>query len=81
MTCTEETVTSNYDYTYLYFPEFLEFIGRSAWLKYMDTYQHESWVLTKKIKVVLTEMFKITGDIVLEPPKLREVISDSDDEY
>ena len=38
MTCAQETVTSNVEYTYLYFPEFLEFIGRSAQLKYRYTH-------------------------------------------
>ena len=38
MTVVNENEHANYEYTYLHKPEFLEFIGRLAWLKYFDTY-------------------------------------------
>ena len=40
MTCVEETENGNYEYTYLHLKEFYEFIGRLAWLRYKDTYEH-----------------------------------------
>ena len=53
MTVVLENDVSNFEYTYLHWPEFLEFIGRLAQMKYLETYQHTQWMLTKKITIVL----------------------------
>lgn len=45
MTCVKETENANFEYTYLHMSEFFEFIGRLAWLKYMDTYEDTQWRL------------------------------------
>lgn len=64
MTVANENDDGNYEYTYLHRPEFLEFIGRLAWLKYLDTYLNDSWPLIKKIRVVITVLFSIVGEDV-----------------
>ena len=56
MTVVLETDYANYEYTYLKWPEFLEFIGRLAQQKYLGTYQDAQWPLQKKIEVVLTHL-------------------------
>ena len=38
MTVILETEQSNYEYTYMHWPEFLEFLPRLAWIKYRKTY-------------------------------------------
>ena len=81
MTVVNENEKGNYEYTFLHWPEFLEFLGRLAWLKYIGTHQHDHWPLAKKMKVIierLCELFKLPCK---DPPELREVISESDDEY
>ena len=37
MTVVEETDKGNYEYTFIRWPEFLEFLGRIAWFKYLKT--------------------------------------------
>ena len=39
MTVVEESEDANYEYTYLHWPEFIEFIGRLAQVKYRGKYQ------------------------------------------
>ena len=39
MTVVEEGEDSNYEYTYLHWPEFIEFMGRLAQVKYRGKYQ------------------------------------------
>ena len=41
MTVVDENENSNHEYTYLHWAEFFEFIGRVAWLKYLDQYQND----------------------------------------
>jgi len=41
MTVISENNDANYEYTYIHKPEFIEFIGRLAWVKYEGTYLHE----------------------------------------
>jgi len=81
MTVANENDDANYEYTYIHRPEFLEFIGRLAWLKYKDTYLNDSWSLIKKMKVVMTVLFEMVGLAVQEPPELEMIVSDSDDDY
>lgn len=81
MTVINENDDANYEYTYLQFPEFLEFIGRLAWLKYLKTYQNDTWPLTKKMKIVLLALFKLIHEPVIEPPEMEQNVSDSDDDY
>lgn len=38
MTVINENNDANFEYTYIQKPEFIEFIGRLAWLKYVGTY-------------------------------------------
>ena len=38
MTVVEENEDANYEYTYLHWPEFIEFIGRLAQVKYRGKY-------------------------------------------
>ena len=38
MTVANENVDANFEYTFMHRPEFLEFIGRLAWLKYLNTH-------------------------------------------
>lgn len=82
MTVALEIENSNEEYTFLKWPEFMEFIGRLAQLKYLDAYEATQWTLSRKIGVVLDHLFKlIPNESRLDPPELREVISDSDDDY
>lgn len=81
MTCVEETSQSDYEYTYLKWPEFIEFIPRLAYFKYRNTYQHEAWRLKSKIQPVLDALLAIVGERRIDPPELAEVISESDDDY
>ena len=81
MTVVEEVDFSNFEYTYIHWPEFVEFIGRLALIKYRGTYQDEEWPLEKKIGVILTCVLKLVHEETKWPPELREVISDSDDDY
>ena len=81
MTVINENDDANYEYTYLHLPEFLEFIGRLAWLKYLKTYQNDTWPLIKKMKVVMRALFKLIQEPVIEPPEMEQNVSDSDDDY
>ena len=82
MTVWSETTNGNVEYTFIHWPEFLEFLPRLAWLKYLKTYQHSSWTLYRKTKVLLDDLFKLVANgIVKEPPTMCEDISDSDDDY
>ena len=81
MTVANENDDANYEYTYIHRPEFLEFIGRLAWLKYKDTYLNDSWPLIKKMHVVMTVLFEMVGVKVQEPPELEMCVSESDDDY
>ena len=76
-----ENEMANYEYTYLHWPEFIEFVARLAQLKYQGTPEDEQWPLKKKIGIVLTFLFKIIGERRVNPPDLVEVISESDDDY
>ena len=80
-TVPNENDNANHEYTYLRFEEFIEMIGRIAQLKYLQTEMHSEWNLTQKIKVVLDYMFVLIGDVAVDAPQLREVISESDDDY
>ena len=53
MTLIQECDFANVEYTYLHWPEFLEFIGRLAQVKYHKSYQDDAWSLPKKIGIVL----------------------------
>ena len=81
MTVVHENDVANYEYTYLKWPEFLEFIGRLAQKKYSKTAQDTQWPLAKKIQVILHYLFKLIGTKRLDPPEIREIVSESDDEY
>ena len=81
MTVPEETSQSSYEYTFLKWPEFIEFIPRLAWFKYRGTYQHEAWRLKSKILPVLDALLPLVSERRVDPPELAEVISESDDEY
>ena len=61
MTVVNENDYANYEYTYLHQPEFLEFIGRLAWLKYLGTYLSDVWPLIKKMRVIMRALFGIIG--------------------
>ena len=40
MTVVSECDKANIEYTYLHWPEFIEFIGRLAQVRYLKEYQH-----------------------------------------
>ena len=81
MTVIEENEDANYEYTYLHWPEFIEFIGRLAQVKYRGKYQEYQWALKKKISAILDSVFKLIDQERVDPPELLEIISDSDDDY
>ena len=81
MTVVEESDSSDFEYTYLHWPEFVEFMARLAQVKYRGTYQDEEWPLENKTGIVLEAVLSIVNVEKLDPPELREVISDSDDDY
>ena len=56
-TVVHENLVGNYEYSYLNWSEFLEFIGRLAQQKYLKTNQNSQWPLDKKIEVVLNYLF------------------------
>ena len=60
-TVTDEIDMANYEYTYLHWPEFIEFIGRIAQLKHRNMNHEKSWTLQKKISVVLRFLLKLVG--------------------
>ena len=41
MTVVNENDYANYEYTYIHWSEFIEFVGRISWLKYLDTYLND----------------------------------------
>ena len=81
MTVVEETEDSNYEYTYLHWPEFIEFMGRLAQVKFRGKYQEYQWALKKKISSILDCVLKVVDEERVDPPEMRDVISDSDDDY
>ena len=56
-TVVHENDVGNYEYTFLNWSEFQEFIGRLAQQKYLKTNQNTQWPLDKKIEVVLNYLF------------------------
>lgn len=80
-TIVNESEMANYEYTYLHWPEFIEFIARLAELKYQNGMEDVQWPLKKKISVLLSFLLKFVGERRKNPPELVEVISESDDDY
>ena len=80
-TVAEETTESDFEYTFLKWSEFLEFIPRLAWFKYQNQYQHEAWKLKNKMMPVLDVLLSIVNMKRNDPPELAQVISESDDDY
>ena len=68
-TVVNEVEQSDFEYTYMRKPEFYEFLGRLAWLKYKNTYMNLSWSLYQKTKVLLDDLFKaFLKTPCIEPP-------------
>ena len=67
-TVMKEVECSKYEYTFLYWVEFLEFIPRLAFQKYQETYQHSSWPLLRKTKVLMEGLLKLVQKPCLDPP-------------
>ena len=62
MTVAEETERSNFENTFLKWPEFIEFIARLAYYKYdEDSYEHRTWPLPRKIEALLEEICPLVG--------------------
>ena len=70
MTIAEETEMANSEYTFLRWPEFLEFIPRLAYMRHRGTYKHEEWRLERKIKDLLDILLRLVGETRIDPPEL-----------
>ena len=69
MTVVKESENANFEYTFIHWPEFIEFLPRLAWLKYLETYHHSSWALYRKTKVLLDSLFKlVVNEVAKDPP-------------
>ena len=71
MTIVLETENSNFEYTFIHWPEFLEFLPRLAWIKYQSTYQHNAWSLRRKTKVTIDLLFKMIHETAVDAPHMR----------
>lgn len=61
MTLVDESKYSNIEYTFLKWPEFLEFIGRLAYYKYLKTPQHEG-PLHYKLNAIIEPLLALIGE-------------------
>ena len=83
MTVSDESLHGPLEFNHLLEVEFLEFIGRLAYIFFEPTTQHEEWTLEEKIKKVLSWMFKPCHFKVSEPAATTENMefSESDEDY
>ena len=70
MTVGDENEHGPIKYWHLEFVEFLEFIGRLAWLLHQDTPKHKSWTMVQKIEVVLDDLMAYIGTTKEDPTAL-----------
>ena len=61
-TVADESGHALQEYTFIKWPEFIEFIARLAWMKYRGGYQHEEWGLVRKTKPVLDILLSIVRE-------------------
>ena len=80
MTVPNENEDGPVHYWHLKFVEFLEFIGRLAWLLYQDTSKH-SWTMVQKMEPVLDGLMSYIGTTKEDPTTINQVSSESDDDY
>lgn len=67
MTVEKENEHGPKEYFCIKFVEFLEFIGRIAWLKFQDSVKHDAWGLDKKCYEVLTCLFRFIDAQPIDP--------------
>lgn len=61
MTLADESRYSNIEYTFLKWPEFLEFIGRLAYCKFVKTPQHDG-PLHYKLFTIIDPLLALIGE-------------------
>ena len=81
MTVENENEQGPKEYACIKFVEFLEFIGRLAYQKWMGTERHEVWSLSKKIFDVLKSLFRYIEEEPIDPEDVGEAVSESDEDY
>ena len=81
MTVPNENEDGPIVYWNLKFVEFLEFIGRLAWLKYQDTSNHKSWTMVQKVENIIDGLLAYINGQRIDPSVMNQVESDSDDDY
>ena len=82
MTVEMENEDGPRDYSQIKFVEFLEFIGRIAYMKFKnDPVNHKKLNLAAKISSVLKSIFPIIGEEPIDPLDLNQLESDSDNDY
>ena len=81
MTVADESLHGPLEFNHLFEVEFLEFIGRLAYLFFESTSQHAEWTLELKIEKLLAWMFKPCHFKVAQPQVNDAFISESDEDY
>ena len=81
MTVENENEDGPRDYNIIKFVEFLEFIGRVAYLRFQDDESMVQKALSVKILWVLRAIFPMIGETPINPEEEDNLQSDSDDDY
>jgi len=70
-----------FEYNYLAFVEFLEFVARLAYYFFADTSQHTEWTLNEKLHEMFAWIFAPVDCKVVIPEENDEFQEESDDNY
>ena len=82
MTVPDETTPAGQAaYTFLKWPEYVEFICRLAFIKEFKNDRFGEVKLVKKLQPVLECLLALVGQKVTQPTTLAEEVSESDDDY
>jgi len=82
MTITDELNEGQLEFTHLKFVEFLEFLGRLAFMLFENTAHHFEKTLEQKLETLLRHIFHPLKLKVVLQEEFEEVIeSESDDDY